>query len=85
MGRKNWLFIGSEKGAEASALAYSIAETGKANGLKLYEYFKYLLEEMPGRLDEKGEVEPEKIKDLLPWSGKLPERCYKRRKDSGAK
>ncbi|MFQ9702883.1 MAG: IS66 family transposase [Enterocloster clostridioformis] len=34
-------------GAKSSAIAYNIAETAKANNLKPYEYFKYLLEELP--------------------------------------
>ena len=40
-------------GAQASAIAYSIAETAKANGLKPYQYFKHLLTELPKRIDEK--------------------------------
>ena len=41
-------------GAEASAMIYSIAETAKANNLKPYTYFKYLLEEIPRHMDEHG-------------------------------
>ena len=79
VGRKNWLFIGSEKGAMPSALAYSIAETAKLNNLKPYEYFKHLLAEMPYRLDENGKIDPATLEDLMPWSTTLPEACYKRR------
>ncbi len=79
VGRKNWMFIGSEKGAEPSALAYSIAETAKLNNIKPYAYFKYLLEEMPKRLDNTDCTDPTSLDDLLPWSDKLPEECYKRR------
>ena len=32
VGRKNWLFSGSPKGAASSAAVYSIVETAKANG-----------------------------------------------------
>lgn len=32
--------------AKASIIIYSIAETAKANNLKLYNYFKYLLTEI---------------------------------------
>ena len=46
-GRKNWVIIDTPGGAEASAGIYSIVETAKANGLKLYPYFTYLLEEPP--------------------------------------
>jgi len=47
VGRKNWLFAGSPKGAEASALFYSLIETAKANGLKPYQYLRYLFERLP--------------------------------------
>ena len=39
IGRKNWLFSTSPKGAEASAVIYSIAATACANGLNMEEYF----------------------------------------------
>ena len=44
IGRKNWLFSTSVKGAEASSIIYSIAETAKANGVNVYYYFRYLLD-----------------------------------------
>ena len=40
-------------GAESSAIIYSLAETAKANNLKPYDYFKYLLTEIPKHLDDK--------------------------------
>lgn len=42
VGRKNWLFSTSEKGAEASAMFYSLAVTAYANGLNIEKYFKDL-------------------------------------------
>lgn len=56
---------------------YSIAETAKANGLKPYEYFRYILEQLLLHLNDKPE---EYIGDLVPWSDKLPESCKKRNK-----
>ena len=47
VGRKNWLFAGSPKGAEASAGLYSLIETAKANGLEPYKYLRYLFEYLP--------------------------------------
>ncbi|MEG0222096.1 MAG: IS66 family transposase, partial [Clostridia bacterium] len=38
IGRKNWLFSSSSKGAKASASIYSIIETAKANGLIVEKY-----------------------------------------------
>ncbi len=39
VGRKNWLFSTSQKGANASAIIYSLAATATANGLNVEEYF----------------------------------------------
>ena len=77
LGKHNWYMIDTVSGAEASAIAYSIAETARANDLKPYEYFKYLLEEIP----KHGEFEDRAFLDaLLPWSETLPEACYKTKK-----
>lgn len=43
VGRKNWLFSDSVRGAEASALWYSLAVTACVNGLNVEEYFCRLL------------------------------------------
>ena len=76
IGRKNWYLIDTIHGAKSSAILYSIAETAKVNNLKPYEYFKYLLEELP----KHGEFEDDSyMEDLLPWSEKLPD--YIRKKD----
>lgn len=72
VGKHSWRIIASERGAKASAILYSIAETSKANGLKPYEYFKYLLESMLHHLDDPP---ADYIDDLLPWSDKIPEYC----------
>lgn len=47
IGRKNWLINGAPKGAEASAIFYSLIETAKANGLEPYHYLRFLLEKLP--------------------------------------
>ena len=47
IGRKNWLFSDTEKGANASAILYSIIETAKANGLEPYFYLRNMLEKLP--------------------------------------
>ena len=57
-------------GAHASAIIYSIAETAKANNLKPYDYFEYLLEEIPKHMDDTNRSF---LEDLLPWSPNLPE------------
>ena len=47
VGRKNWLFSYSAKGASASAFFYTLTETAKANGLEPYKYLLHLFEKLP--------------------------------------
>jgi len=47
IGRKNWLFAGHPRGAEASATFFSLIETAKANGLEPYAYLRYVFETLP--------------------------------------
>jgi len=70
IGKKNWKMIDTINGAHSSAIIYSIAETAKANNLKPYDYFVYLLEEIPKHMEQKDRTF---LEDLLPWSKKLPE------------
>ena len=72
IGRRNWLFSKSIRGAGASATVYSITETALLNGLKPYNYLTYVLENMKnlGPFPEKKDM----IK-LLPWSPVIPDDC----------
>ena len=74
IGKKNWVMIDTVAGAKSSAIIYSIAETAKANNLKPYDYFEYLLAEIPKHLDE---TDRGFLDDLLPWSPDLPANCQK--------
>ncbi len=74
IGKKNWVMIDTIAGAKSSAIIYSIAETAKANKLKPYDYFEYLLTEIPKHLDV---PDSSFLDDLLPWSPSLPENCRK--------
>ena len=47
IGRKNWLFSGTPKGAEASALLYSLIETAKVNKLEPYAYLRHIFGKLP--------------------------------------
>lgn len=75
IGRANWHIIDTIHGAEASATIYSLVETAKANKLKIYEYLKHLLTEIPKHMDD---TSMDFLEDLLPWSEKLPEECHKK-------
>ena len=66
--------IDTVNGATSSAIIYSIAETAKANNLKPFEYFEYLLTEIPKHENDTGNGF---LKDLLPWSEALPEHIRK--------
>ena len=70
IGKKNWQMIDTINGAHSSAIVYSIAETAKANNLKPYDYFVYLLEEIPKHMDD---IDRTFLDDLLPWSPNLPD------------
>lgn len=47
IGRKNWLFSNTPRGANASAMMYSLVESAKANKLEPYAYLKFLFSEFP--------------------------------------
>jgi transposase len=68
LGRKNWLFCNTVKGAKASAIVYSIIETAKANGLKPFEYLEFLFETLPNSTTKS-------LESLLPWGDAVPQRC----------
>ena len=72
VGRKNWMMIATESGARVSAMLYSIVETCKANNIKAFDYFTYLLAELP-----KHENDPDTayLNALLPWSPDLTANC----------
>ena len=47
IGRKNWLFANTVRGAKSSAVIYSLVETAKENGLAPFPYLTYLFEQLP--------------------------------------
>ena len=61
LGRKNWMFAGSDRGGEFAAKMYSIIETAKLNNINPQKYLKYLLENI---LDYNSQ----KLHELLPWN-----------------
>ena len=68
IGRNNWLFSFTSKGADASAMAYSLVETIKANGLVPFLYFKYLFDNLPN-------VPTSSFNNFLPWSPNVQSLC----------
>lgn len=72
IGRKNWMFSNTPRGAKASATIYSIIETAKENGLNPYMYLIYLFEELPQLTNL---TDQQALEKLLPWSQTLPLIC----------
>lgn len=64
IGRKNWLFSNTARGANSSAVIYSLVETAKENGLNPFPYLTYLF----GQLPNINLKDPEALDLLLPWS-----------------
>ena len=69
IGRKNFLFSDTPRGAEASAGMYSIVVTAKTNGLNPRKYVQWLLEEMP---NAENPDDPAYLDSLMPWSESVP-------------
>jgi len=62
VGRRNWLFSDTARGAKASATCYSLIETAKANGLEPSEYVHYVLQHIANAKTV------EDVEALLPWN-----------------
>ena len=61
LGRKNWLFAGSDDGGERAAAIYSLLGTTKLNNLDPEGYLRYVL----GRI---ADHPINRIEELLPWN-----------------
>ena len=68
IGRNNWLFAYSQKGAHSSAIAYSIVETAKANSLVPMVYLQYLFTQLPN-------IPQERYVECLPWTDTIQLHC----------
>ncbi len=77
VGRKNWVNIDTIRGAETSAIIYSLVETAKANNLRVYDYMELLLTELPKHADDTNR---DFVQDLLPWSENVQKKCHSLKK-----
>ena len=64
VGRKNWLFAGSDKGGKTAAIIYSLIETAKLNDINPVKYLHKVFEVIQ-------DYKANNIEDLLPWNIKL--------------
>ena len=77
LGWKNWVNMSSIRGAQASAILYSLVETVKANNLRVYEYLELLLNGLSKHADNTNR---DFLKDLLPWSDHVQAKCHSLKK-----
>ena len=61
VGRKNWMFAGSDNGGHTAAGIYSLIETDKMNNINPHLYLQKVLATIQ-------DYNHKKITDLLPWS-----------------
>ena len=61
LGRKNWLFAGSDKGGERAAAIYTLIETAKLNGIEPQAYLTEVLTRI-------AEHPVNRVDELLPWN-----------------
>ena len=74
VGRKNWLFCDTPRGAKASAVIYSLIETAQANDLSPKAYLHICLTNLPS-MDFRQH--PKELLSLMPWSAYM-QSCFKR-------
>lgn len=65
LGRKNWLFIGSEQAGERAAVLMSLIESAKLNGHDAWAYLKDVLSKLPTWPNSR-------IEELLPYRWVAP-------------
>jgi transposase len=61
LGRKNYLFCGSDAGGERAAAIYSLIGTAKLNGLDPEAYLRHVIERI-------ADYPINRVDDLLPWN-----------------
>lgn len=66
IGRKNWLFNDTPRGANASAVIFSLVETAKANNIDPYSYLLYIFKQAPTLSQENKDWVETFLPDAIP-------------------
>ena len=61
LGRKNYLFVGSQTGGKSAAIAYTLIETSKLNAIDPHGWLADTIARIP-------DYKITKVDDFLPWS-----------------
>ena len=61
IGRKNYMFVGSERGGKSAAIIYTLIETAKLNGVNTQAWLTWVLERI-------ADHKINRIDELLPWN-----------------
>ena len=77
MGRKNWLFSDTPEGAKASEMVSSVIETARANGVNVYHYLTWLLENCPA-----SNMTDDQLEAYAPWNESVKEQVARRFEES---
>jgi hypothetical protein len=59
VGRKNWLFFGSDKGGRTGAILFSMTQSARRHGLNIFAYVEEVLSRLPG-------ISVSRLNELLP-------------------
>lgn len=73
VGRKGWMFCNTPAGAETSAMAYTMVEMAKANGVNPYHYLTFLFEKQPNE-----NMSDDELEQLAPWNDGVKAEIQKR-------
>lgn len=60
IGRKNYLFVGSEGGGKAAAIAYTLIETAKMNSVDPQAWLTWVLAQI-------ADHKITRLNELMPW------------------
>jgi hypothetical protein len=68
LGRKNWLFAGSERGGKTAAVLFTLVSSGKRHGLNTWAYLRDVMVRL-------ADLKPRELEELLPnrWRDSQPQ------------